>query len=224
MLNISKLFGSSPLAPLQTHMERVAECVHKLNDLFAKLEAGDFDGVQETAEQISKLEHDADLLKNDIRNHLPRGLFMSINRAALLEMLSLQDGIADMAEDVAVLVSMKKLEVLDLFRDHFHGLLKSCLEVFEGTRAVMQELDELMESSFGGIEADLVRKMVHAVAEKEHQADLIQRELMKALFNADGKIDFISFSMWQRIFEGVANIANLSETLAHRVRMTLECG
>ena len=61
-------------------------------------------------EQISEYEHSADITKNEIRNNLPRGLFLAINRTDLLEILSLQDSIADKAEDLGIIMTLKELE------------------------------------------------------------------------------------------------------------------
>ena len=70
MLTILKLFGRSPFAPLQTHMEKVMRCVVKLNELFEALSLKDRTKMAELFEEISQLEHQADLVKNDIRNNL----------------------------------------------------------------------------------------------------------------------------------------------------------
>jgi len=58
-------------------MDRVAACVRQLVPLFEALAAKDYPRVEAIAAEISKLEHDADLTKNDIRNHLPSGLFLA---------------------------------------------------------------------------------------------------------------------------------------------------
>ena len=58
-------------------------------------------------EEISKQEARADNTKNELRNHLPGGLFMPISKTALLEILSLQDDIADDCEDIGILLTLK---------------------------------------------------------------------------------------------------------------------
>ena len=64
--------------------------------------------------------------------------------------------------------------------------------------------------------------MVDEVAFREHEVDLIQRQLLKSLFKAEYQLNYITFHQWQRLFESIASISNFSENLANRIRMTLE--
>lgn len=222
LLTILSLFGHSPFAPLQAHMESVSRCVHQLLLLFEALEQRDYTSLALIAEEISRLENEADLIKNDIRNHLPKSLFLPIDRGNLLEILAVQDRIADKVEDVAVLVTLIPLQILPIFQDEFKIFLQKNIETFEGAHAIIKELHDLVESSFGGIEAEKVRAMVHEVAFNEHEVDLIQRKLLKKLFQGESELTYITFDLWQRLFENIASISNLSENLADRLRMTLE--
>lgn len=219
---ILNLFGRSPFAPLQAHIEKVSECVHLLADLFEAIERQDFPLVDELSEKISQIENQADLIKNDIRNHLPKSLFLPIDRSHLLEILSKQDKIADKAEDIAVLVTLKPIELLPSFKEEFKDCLKKNIDTFDAARKVIKEMHELLESSFGGLEAEKVKGMIDNVAFKEHEVDIAQRRLLKKLYLAEGEMTYTTFYLLQKIFDAMAAISNLSETLAFRVRMTLE--
>ncbi len=222
MLTILSLFGRSPFAPLQSHMESVARCVHLLPILCEAIEKQDQAQIERIYDEISAIEHQADIIKNDIRNHLPKSLFLPIDRGNLLEILTIQDSIADTVEDVAVIATLKPLEMLPIFKDEFKLFLLKNIETFDGAKLIINELHELVESSFGGIEAEKVRSMVDDVAYREHEVDLIQRRLLKNLFKAEDQLTYITFNQWQRLIENVASISNFAENLAYRVRMTLE--
>lgn len=222
MRTILGLFGRSPFAPLKSHMEKVSECVHHLVLLFDAILAKEYDKGEEIAKKVSEFEHLADITKNDIREHLPRSLFLPIDRNQLLEILRLQDDIADQAEDVAVLLTLKKLELPPSLKDAFSTFLSKCVDTFEGAHLIIKELHDLLESSFGGFEAEKVRRMVDEVAYKEHEIRLMLRELLKGLFALDTTLDYGSFHLWSRIFEEVADLAHSAEKVALRVRMTLE--
>jgi predicted phosphate transport protein (TIGR00153 family) len=222
MLTILNLFGMSPFAPLESHMEKVSECVMMLKALFEALDKEDYSTVEQISKKICELEHQADLVKNDIRNHLPKSLFLPIDRGNLLEILSIQDSIADRAEDVAVLATLKKVKMPKEIKEIFNRFLDKNFEAFLVARKIIREMHELLESSFGGIEAEKVRSLVDEAAFKEHEADLIQHDLLKTLFNIENELSYSSFFYWQRIFESLGSVANLSEKLGYRVRMTLE--
>lgn len=220
--SLFNLFGRSPFAPLQSHMEKVSGCVHLLPNLFQALEQKNREALELVATQIGELEHQADITKNDIRNHLPKSLFLPIDRAHLLEILSTQDRIADRAEDVSVLILLKPIELLPSFKQEFNEFLHKNIVAFDGARQIIKEMHELLESSFGGAEAEKVRSMVEDVSYKEHEVDLIQSQLLKKLFQAENEMSYTTFYLWQKICEALAAVSNLSENLAYRVRMTLE--
>lgn len=222
MLHILNLFGRSPFAPLQGHMEKVAECVNLLDLLFAALKAKDFAQVEKLAFVISELEHGADIMKKDIRNHLPSSLFLSIDRSTFLEILRLQDNIADKIEDIAVLLTIRPLDLLAAIEEPFERFRHKNIQCFEESRKIIQELHELLESSFGGIEAEKVKTMCDEVSFLEHEADCIQRDLLRALYLAEQEISYGVFGLWQKVFEATGAISNLSEKLADCVRMTLD--
>ena len=166
---ILNLFGRSPFAPLQSHMEKASACVHLLADLFQALEKRDYTALEQIATQIGQLEHQADLTKNDIRTHLPKSLFLPIDRSHLLEILSIQDQIADKAEDIAVLATIKPIELLPVFKKEFKDFLNKNIDAFDSALRIIKEMHELLESSFGGPEAEKVRSMVDEVSFKEHE-------------------------------------------------------
>jgi len=222
MQALTRIFGRSPFGILQTHMAKVAKCVEQIPIIFEALANKDYDLVQQIADKISKLEHQADCTKDEIRNNLPTGLFLPIARGSLLEMLSLQDCIADRAEDTAILLTFRQLEILPEFAEEFHECLQKNLDTFFQANKIIQELTELLESSFGGLEAQKVRDMVESVAFKEHEADLLQRKLLKKMFTACDHMAMPSFFLWMKIIQELAALSDESEKLANRVRMTLE--
>ncbi len=222
MRTIADLFGHSPFQPLQEHMTKVTACVETLQELFEAFQNGDQEQVEMLADQVSKLEHVTDLTKNEIRNSLHKGLFFPVDRGNLLEILSIQDGIADKAEDIAVLFTLRKLDVLTELDADFRGFLEKNFDAVRGVERILAELDDLVRSSFGGAEAEIVKELVAEVAFMEHEADVIQRNLLKDLFRMEEKLGYASFHLWIRILGETGELSNLSENLADRVRMILE--
>lgn len=222
MRALAGLFGKSPFFPLQKHMVKVSDTVNKMTELLPLIKKKKWSEVDCVAKEVSRLEHLADLTKNEIRNELPKNLFLPIDREVLLNMLTLQDSIADTAEDIAVLFTLKQMELpQELFED-FEEFLKVNLKSFDAASNIIKELHELFHSSFGGIEAESVKSMAEDVAYQEHQCDLIQRNILKKLFNSETELSYQAFHLWMKILESMARISDLSEKLANCIRTVIE--
>ena len=222
MRSIIKVFGRSPFVPLQMHMEKVAECVDEIPKIIDAYRHKKRDKVKSLSQKISRLEHAADLIKHDIRNNLPRGIFMPVDRANLLRILSVQDSIANRAENIAVLLTFKQASTFDGFEAIFDDLVTKSLESFALTRSIIGQLDELLETGFGGVQAQTVRELIDNVAHKEHETDVVQRELLRDMLAHEHSISYGDFFLWTSIIRQVARLADRCEELATSVRMTLE--
>lgn len=222
MYTILSLFGKSPFGSLQKHMEQVSACIGLLTELFESLANKNYAKADELGKKISEYEQEADLTKNDLRTHLPKSLYMPVDRSQLLEILTMQDRIADRARDVGLLVNIKPLELSESFKDDFLVYLDKTINTFNSVKKIMMELHELLESSFGGFEAEKVNSMIHQVYECHQEAELALRPLNKKLFAMEDSFSYGTFYLWQKIIDNLEAIADFSEMLANRMRMTLE--
>jgi predicted phosphate transport protein (TIGR00153 family) len=222
MLTIAKLFGKSPFSPLQSHMNKVSSCIKKLTEIFQEIEKQNFEKIEILVAELSKLEHEADLTKNDIRNHLPKSLFLPISREQFLEILSTQDNIADKAEEIGNILLLCPKNSLRVFTATFQNFFKKNLETFWDARQIIKEFDELLESSFGGLEAEKVKSMVDQAAYKEYQADVLKTAVRKEFFNLADTLTPSAFYLWANLINEVGSISHISEKLANQIGMILE--
>jgi predicted phosphate transport protein (TIGR00153 family) len=140
----------------------------------------------------------------------------------LLEILTTQDTIADRAEDIGVMFTYKELDLPETLISEVKQFLKKNIDVFDEAHLMIKEMDELVETSFGGVEAQKVMKMGEKVAEHEHEVDLFQARVLKALYKEEATMSFGTFLLWQKILAAVSALSNESEKLAHLIRRSLE--
>jgi len=221
MSTIGRLFGRSPFGLLQRHMEQVSKCIAKMGEVLDAVLAGEWERIETLSEEASHLEHQADQIKDDIRNQLMRRMFLPVDRGQVLEILAIQDNMADNAEDVSVLLTLKHLKVPQRLAEKFAKFRDLNMQAFDGVRRIIGELDELIETGFGGPEAEKVRKLVHDVAYTEHQADVIQRELLRELYDSEEDLSYSDFQLWLDLIRELSTLSNLAENLADRVQATL---
>lgn len=222
MLNLSSLLGKSPFAPLQSHMNKVENCVKELYSLLKSIEAQNMKEIEEIATKISKLEHEADLAKNEIKNRLPKGLFLPISRQDLLEILALQDAFANRAEDIAFIATFKTLSNYSDLKEDFEFFFKENIEAFSLAKDVIDEFDNLIESSFGGIEAEKVKIMITELAYKEHELDNLLYALEKKLYDLSEKMHYSLFNAWIDLIREVGKLSNLGEKLGNLILTVID--
>ncbi|MFZ4099613.1 MAG: TIGR00153 family protein [Chlamydiia bacterium] len=221
-MTIARLFGKSPFSLLQGHLKKVASCMEQVSVLFQAFWKEDRGEVVRIGEVIGKLEHEADLVKSEIRNQLPRGLFLPVDRGHLYEILSMQDDLADKAEDIAVLCGLRPIPLIRELQAPMEQFWLKNQECFIAAKRAVNELGEVLESGFGGPETIRLREMARHCAYLEHEADLLQRQLLRDLYAQEAQLTFITFDFWSRLISEMGSVADLSENLADRVRMLTE--
>ncbi len=218
---IFELFAKSPFGPLQNHMVKVMDCVRMVPGLFHALEEDDRERLNELSEKVKKAEFDADEIKNQIRGDLPSTVFTPVDRVDLLDILRFQDNISDVAEDVAVVLTMKPLPFPEDIRELFWKFMDQVMVTVEQYFKINDELDELMEASFGGAEAGKVMQMISSLGEMEHDTDRKQHELLRKLLTMEEELGALNIVLWMRVFQLVGDIANGAERTGNRVRLFL---
>lgn len=218
---ISKLFGKSPFDPLFHHMTKVKDCVDLVRPLMDALLNGETEKLEDYARKIFKAEHDADLVKKEIRSRVPKSIFLPVARGDILRFLKEQDSIADSAEDVAVLLTIRKMTVPDELKNDLKALVDKVLEAYEIAMTVSSEIKILAETSFGGAEAHKVLELIEKLKLKEWEADIAQMKAGQKMFSLEKEIDPISVMMWMHIFKELGALANHCENTGDQMAMML---
>jgi predicted phosphate transport protein (TIGR00153 family) len=220
-MSILDLFAKSPIKPMQEHMKAVLQCVEEVPRMFEALCAGDHDAVAERARRIDDLEGEADRVKNDLRAHLPRRLFLPVDRRDLLEVLDLQDTIADRAQDLAALVVERRMTVPEPMQDPLLDLVKAVVQTCRQSAAIIQELDELVELGFRGREADRVQYMIEELNRQETESDRLESRVRREVFELESTIPPVTVMMWYQVIEWIGDLADHADKVGNRIRLLI---
>ena len=217
----TKLFGQSPFKALQAHMRVVLECAREVLPLIEALADGDQATVNEKKDIIFEREAEADRIKNELRLHLPKSLFMPVDRRDLLEVLHLQDTIANTAQDIAGLLIERQMTIPDFMRDPLIALTSRCIDTCEHSASVIEELDELLAMGFRGREVDKVDAMLQQLNDIEDETDELGIALARALFDHEDELKPVSVMMWYRLIEWIGDLADYAEKVGDRLRLLI---
>lgn len=221
MRAIAELFGKSPFGPLVEHTNKVNETVRDVRPLVEAFLDERYDEVEVLYERISKLEHKADVIKREVRNHLPKSLFLPVDRGDMLKFLKEQDAIADTAEDIAVLLTVRRTRVPPALREGILALTDKVIEVSETLVEAAGELKNLQEASFKGKGAEQVIELIERVSQGEYEADCIQTDVSRMLYDHETEVDPISVYFIMKLFRLLGEIANHAENTGDNLRMML---
>ena len=217
----ANLFGKSPFKALQVHMRVVLECAHEIPPLFDALAAGDQEAVEATKNKIFEKEAEADKIKNDLRGALPKSLFMPVDRRDLLDVLQMQDSIADTAQDIAGMLVERRMEIPHFLQEPMLALARRSVEACEHSAKIIEELDELLAMGFRGREASRVEEMVEKLNLIEDDTDELGIELARRLFEHEDEIKPVSVMMWYQLIEWVGDLADYAEKVGDRLRLLI---
>jgi hypothetical protein len=222
MLNITNLFGKSPFSLLKRHLDAVEKCVLQLPPLMEQLKQENFHEVQKIAATITTLEHAADELQHQLKSNIPGKLFFSIPKSHFLEIVSTQNAIGDSVGNAAMLISLRPLPKQLVFLAKLHAFVQLNIETFLLVKELVSELPNLVESSFGGIEAEKLRLLHREISRKEDEIDGQQRVLLGELLDVSDTIRTAAFYQLQKFLQEVGSLSNISEKLAELVCLLIE--
>ncbi len=217
---IQSLFGRSPIRPMQKHMEAVVRCAHRVLPLFEAMAAGDLARIAAVRAEIDELEHEADRLKNEIRGHLPKRLFMPVERRDMLEILHAQDSIADTAQDIAELADQRGMRIPAPLREPLLELVRRVLAACDQAQRIINELDELVETGFQGREVGRVEEMIATLNQIESDTDALQDRVTRQLFALESELG-VATVFWHQTIGRVADLADYSERVGNRLRLLI---
>jgi len=208
----------SPFNQLLAHMGKVRECIGILGEGLIRYYTGDYKSFSDLAENVSKLEHEADIIKRNLRNHLPTSLFMPVDKGKFMWALREQDKILDHAENLVRMLDMRHTkipkELQQMFIDHAQLVMKTVGAMEEA----VCNIRDLVETSFVKRERDQTKALIREVHSFEWQADQKKYELTKGIYTLEKKLNPMDVYHLLKISDWVDDIADHAENVADWLR------
>lgn len=221
MGSIFNMFGPSPIRPIEQHIRKVHQCAKQLYPFFEAVLKDDWTSANKIKDKIISLEKDADLIKRDLRLHLPTGLFLPVSRTDLLELLSAQDRIANKAEDIAGLIASRKMTIPEILIPVFMPFLHRCIDASKQACKAINELDELLETGFRGSEVKIVEEMILKLDEIEHDSDEKLAEVRHRIFDLEQELSAIDIMFLYKLVQWIGELADHAQTVGGRLQILI---
>ena len=214
-LLISSLFHESPFVDLQKHANKVNECAKLFQDAAICHIEEKYMEFDDLTDHVARLESEADAIKRNIRNHLPKGILMPVDKFQFLQYLKEQDKVLDEVEEALLWLSLRPEGVPRLLVGDFQHLVLSVVPTIER----LSELVAMANNFFKG-RSDRQRKkmksLVQDIRQHEKEADFLERELKLRIFSEIK--DPLAVYHMVRMVEIVGNIADHAQNASDRMR------
>lgn len=221
MGSIFNMFGPSPIRPIEQHMRKTYLCAKQLSPFFDAVLLQDWLTANTIKEKIVAIEKEADIIKRDLRLHLPTGLFLPVSRTDLLELLSAQDRIANKAEDIASLVVSRQMIIPQNLAVLFVPFLHRCLDAAEQACNAINELDQLLESGFRGNEVKIVEDMIVTLDKIEHDSDEKLAEIRHRIFELEKDLTAIEVIFLYKLVQWIGDLADHAQIVGGRLQILI---
>lgn len=215
----SALFGRSPFKPLLAHIVKTSECVDQLLPFFDATQAGDWDEAAKYREAVTNLEHEADVLKTQLRLNLPNTMFLPVSRSDLLELISVQDKIANRARDITGIMLGRRMQIPTSLAQPMREYLTTAVAAVSQARKALEELEDLLESGFGRNVSDLMQNLIRELHELEHQADDQEVIIRRQLFDLEAQLPPVDVMFLYNIIDWIGDLADRAERVGSRLQI-----
>ncbi len=183
--------------------------------------AEDWSRVELVQQEMSRLEKEADKLKRNVRIHLPKSLFLPVPRSDLLELLSVQDKVANRAKDIAGLMLGRQMVIPQPLQPMILAFVQRSVDASDQALTAMNELDEILETGFGNREVNRVTAMIEVLEDIEHDTDRMQIEVRRTLFKLEKDLPPVDVMFLYTIIEWIGDVADRAERIGNRLEQLL---
>lgn len=218
---LGKLFGKSPIAPIQQHMQLAQESVQLLCEVLTACADADFSRAEELQGVIRDTVADTRELRRDIRRHLPGGLLLAMPRPDLLMLLDIQERIAECAAEACAPVVLRKMRptgALQRNLDQYCTLLAAA--VGEALTAI-RDLDEMLTQGFGTRERRVMEKMLAALHKQLARCETQQQKLLRHIVKSEADHDPLESMFHYQIAQHLAALSRALRDLGEQLDLLI---
>ena len=216
---LSEVLSNSPLAIMERHAEVCLDCVNKLEPYFEAAQANQWSRAEKLQQEIARLEAVADDIKMDVRKNLPRGLWMSVSRPDLLELVRVQDKMANEAKDIAGLTLGRQLTFPNKLEKSLFKFIATVTDASAKAVEVVAATRELSRSAFSSRQVKAISARCLLVEKIERRSDDLQSKLRAKLRIHEEDMSPIDAIFLYQVLSSIGEIADHAEKVSHRAQI-----
>ena len=216
---ISDLISRSPFGPIQVHMEKSKECAEELLVFLDAVIDNDWNNANKSRKKIKALEKDADRLKAETRDLLPKGMFLFVPRGDLLDLIGLADEIPNTIKDISGLVYGRQIVIPPQISASFKEFASEAVEIVSTAALAVDQLSEVSRLAFGSRASDALKKIISKLDSLEAESDKSEVTVRRQLFDIEKDLPPVDVMFLYDVINKIGELADRAEQVGHRLTL-----
>ena len=216
-----QMFARSPFKPMQEHIAKAQNCAEQLIPFFEASYLNDWVTAEQLQLKIARLENEADAIKKEVRQSVPSSLFLPVPRTDLLNLLRMQDKIANRAKDISGIMLGRKITVPEIIQKEMLEFVQAAVNTSQQALIALNELDELVGAGFRGREVDVVEALINKLDDLEHTTDELERHVRLSLFKVEKDLDPIDAIFLYKVISWIGDLADRAQDVGGRLQLLI---
>ena len=211
------LATKSPMEGLVEHYDKIAQCINIINESLECYVSGVGACREFTAlsREIDAIEDHADIIKRNLRNHLPRRLFMAVDKTLFLNYTKSQDNILDSAQEALQWLGMRQVAIPE------GTYQKMLIDILEGVKMTTEFLGPALKDTIKFVHGDTLDRITlkhkyQAVRRQHHDVQKMRKKITSVIYNST--MDFKDIYQLLHFVDCVVNMSHDSENCADILR------
>ena len=215
----SDLISKSPFGPIQVHMQKSLECAEELLVFLDAAIDNDWEKVNTSRKKIIALEKDADKLKAETRDLLPKGMFLFVPRGDLLDLIGLADEIPNTIKDISGLVYGRQIVIPSQISASFKEFASEAVEIVSTAALAVDQLSEVSRLAFGSRASDALEKIISKLDSLEAESDKSEVTVRRQLFDIEKDLPPVDVMFLYDVINKIGELADRAEQVGHRLTL-----
>ena len=216
---ISDLISRSPFGPIQVHMEKSKECAEELLVFLDAVIDNDWNNANTSRKKIKALEKDADKLKAETRDLLPKGMFLFVPRGDLLDLIGLADEIPNTIKDISGLIYGRQIVIPPQISASFKEFASEAVEIVSTAALAVDQLSEVSRLAFGSRASDALKKIISKLDSLEAESDKSEVTVRRQLFDIEKDLPPVDVMFLYDVINKIGELADRAEQVGHRLTL-----
>ncbi len=178
------LTQKSPMERLLEHYEKIQQSVDIINDaLECYILGGQCVEFKTMQHSIDDLESQADKIIRYIRNHLPRSLFMPVDKVLFLSYTTAQDNILDSAQEALNWLSMRTMIIPEVYQKELICLVDDVGNMVNLLGPALKDTVALVH--YENLDREGTKEQYRKIRDKRHEISRFRDTLTGKIYSSD---------------------------------------